>query len=83
MSAPRLLTPNRRRLLADLVGRRAPHLEAILAKLEKVALTEDDRDALRNVVIAELCDRGLKVGDEPNEYGFVLEGLIDDLGHIP
>lgn len=83
MSASRPLTRDRRRLLTDLVVRRAPQLETVLAKMDQLALTDDDRDALRDVVIGELCDRGLKPNDEPNEYGLVLDALIDDLGHVP
>lgn len=83
MSAPRPLAPDRRKVLAGLLSRRAPQLTALLVKVDELALTNDDRDVLRDVIIAELCDHGLKPNDEPNEYGLALEALLDDLGHLP
>jgi hypothetical protein len=83
MSSRTLLTADQVRLLAELVTQRAPILERVLARLGHEPLTDDNREALREVVAAEICDRGLDAEDEPNQYGRTLEHLIDALGHIP
>ena len=40
-----------------------------------------DRDKLRQLILDEFCDTGLKVDDEPNTRGIDLEDLIDAIGH--
>ena len=40
-----------------------------------------DRDKLRQLVLDEFCDTGLKVDDEPNARGLDLEDLIDAMGY--
>lgn len=77
------LTTDQLRLLAKLVADRAPILEDVLTKLGREPLMDNDREALREVVVAEFCDLGLGTEDEPNEYGRTLEHLIDSLGRVP
>ena len=40
-----------------------------------------NRDQLRQLVVDEFCNTGLKADDEPNARGLELEGLIDAIGH--
>jgi len=83
MNVPPPLTIDQYRLLAGLVRRHAPELRCVLTKLGEQPLSEDHREALREVVVAELCERGLDAEDEPDEYGRSLEHLIDSLGRVP
>ncbi len=82
MSGHESLSADRRGLLTGLVGRRAPSLKGVLIRVGHQALADDEREALRDVVIAEFCEFGLGADDEPNEYGLLLEDLIDQLGHV-
>ena len=70
-------------LLGAVVRRRAPALNGLVHQLKDspAALSDADRESLRQVVADELCDLGLRQDDEPNEYGLQLEDVIDGLGH--
>jgi hypothetical protein len=48
-------------------------------RLGKVALTEGQREALREVLADELCSTGLKQNGEPNERGLKLDAIIGKL----
>jgi hypothetical protein len=69
-------------LLADVVRRQDPKLEARLATLGQVALTDDEREAYRQAILRELLETGLTEDDEPNTRGNELEELIDHLGRL-
>lgn len=72
---------SRQDLLEQIVARRRPELLRLLSLLGKVKLSEDQREALREVVASEFTEVGLSDQDEPNSYGRVLEELIDWIGH--
>ena len=44
--------------------------------------TSDFYNKLRDIVGEEFIQKGLLENDEPNEYGLVLEDLIDELGRF-
>ena len=47
----------------------------------EVVLTQEERERLRSAVLDEFLRSGLLETDEPNEYGYRLEALIDLLGY--
>ena len=53
-----------------------------VASLQKIQLTAEQREDLRQAVTDELIETGLRDDDEPNERGLLLEELIDRLGHL-
>jgi hypothetical protein len=68
-------------LLRDVVSRRSPASVRLLDALAERRLTDDEREELRHIVADDLLERGLGVDDEPNEYGYRMERLIDALGY--
>jgi hypothetical protein len=68
-------------LIAGIVLRRRPDLDTVLRKVGKTALTEEERESLRETLADELCAEGLHPNGEPNERGHFVESLIDALGH--
>jgi hypothetical protein len=68
--------------IADIVSRREPRLLPLLEVLEARGLTIDERESLREVIADEFLEKGLRGDDEPNQYGYLLERLIDRLGHV-
>jgi hypothetical protein len=68
--------------LREVVQDHRPDLLTILDSREDVALTEQQRDDLRQAVTDEFCQTGLKENDEPNQRGLLLEEIIDRLGHL-
>lgn len=69
-------------VLREVVQDHCPDLLTILDSREDVALTEQQRDDLRQAVTDEFCQTGLKENDEPNQRGLLLEEIIDRLGHL-
>lgn len=69
-------------LLSEVVLKRNPEMIAIIASLQNVGLTDDQREDLRQALADELLETGLRENDEPNERGLLLEQLIDKLGHL-
>jgi hypothetical protein len=67
--------------LTAVVSSRDPNLLPLITALESRRLSLDEREALREVVADEFTEKGL-TGDEPNQYGYMLEALIDRLGHV-
>ena len=65
-----------RELLRRIVLRRQPMLLAIVDSLGEAPLTEEFREEIREVLVEELCQVGLREGDEPNEYGQKIDDLI-------
>ena len=68
-------------LLRDVISRRSPKLLPLLDTVAQGALTNEEREELRGVVLDELVEHGLGEDDEPNEHGHTMERLIDALGH--
>ncbi len=69
-------------VLKDVVSKHNPSLLPVIDLIGKAPLTEDMREALREAVGIELMENGLEENDEPNGRGYMLEDLIDDLGHL-
>lgn len=69
-------------LLSEIVWKREPSLIGAVASLQKIQLTAEQREDLRQAVTDELIETGLRDDDEPNERGLLLEELIDRLGHL-
>lgn len=67
-------------LLIEIVSRRAP---GALRKAHQVgagALSDENREMLREIVVDELIESGLGADNEPNARGHLLEAIIDWLG---
>ena len=69
-------------MLSEIVWKREPSLIGAVASLQKIQLTAEQREDLRQAVTDELIETGLRDDDEPNERGLLLEELIDRLGHL-
>ena len=52
-----------------------------VSTLGQIPLTIEQREALRAALADEMCSIGLDKNDEPNDKGFILENIIDILGH--
>jgi len=68
-------------ILNDVVSKHCPHLLAVLQDDMPPSVDAEQRSMLRQACGDELCATGLTDADEPNERGFLLEELIDWLGH--
>jgi hypothetical protein len=68
-------------LLRRLVSQRDPSLAAVVRSLGRTPLTDDQREALREVLLQEMLERGLGAGDEANAYGRQLDDIIGRLRH--
>lgn len=73
---------DRWRLLVGLICRRAPELFKMAHKARDHVLTADECEALVQVVLDEFCEFGLRPDSEPNEYGLLLEDLVDDVSEM-
>lgn len=71
-----------RQLLLEVIAARRPDLLSILVTEPPGELDDALRSELRIALGEELCETGLRVDDEPNERGLLLESLIDVLGHL-
>jgi hypothetical protein len=68
-------------MLKEVVSKYHPEWLHKLGASTPPAFSSDERDELRSSCGGELCETGLTDGDEPNERGYILEELIDWLGH--
>jgi hypothetical protein len=68
-------------LLRTIIDARKPDLLSLVDSLGQKPLTQEQREAMRHVVADELFDIGLSTDQSPNQYGLLLERLIDLLGH--
>jgi hypothetical protein len=59
-----------------IILRRQPLLLDIVGSLGESPLTEESREEIREVLVEELCESGLREDDEPNEYGRKVDDLI-------
>jgi hypothetical protein len=67
-------------ILNEVISKYHPEWLAVL-KSSCPAFNGGQRDELRSACASELCETGLTDEDEPNERGYLLEELIDWLGH--
>lgn len=65
--------------LAEKVLANSNAAPSLVARLAGVQMTPDDRQAMIEMVAAELCEKGFDVDSEPTAYGRELERLIDYL----
>jgi len=68
-------------ILKDVVAKRHPEWLRILQADNPPAFDSQQRFALQQACGDEICEAGLTKDDEPNEYGLLLEELIDLLGN--
>ncbi len=66
-------------LLRDVVQRRDVRLLAAVQALSNRSLTEHEREALQQLVLDEMYEKGLSADDEPNDYGRQLDDLVGKL----
>lgn len=66
-------------LLREIVTRRRPELMAVVERIGTAALTEFDRDALRRVVVDEMCE-ALAPGARAGRRDLALSDLLLRLG---
>jgi hypothetical protein len=68
------------RLISEVVLAREPAQLDVVGQLRTRRLTEDEREAIREILADELLENGLGPDDEPNERGSLIETAIDWLG---
>ena len=68
-------------LIQDILRVRAPDKLGLITRLPGQPLSEDEREAVREVLADELLEEGLGPDEEPNERGRLVESAIDWLGH--
>ncbi len=69
-------------LLREVVARRAPQMLSLLEVIGRRLLTEEEREELREVVLDEFLEVGLRRDYEPNAYGLQLSEMIECLGDV-
>ncbi len=77
-----IFKPDQMRLLKEVISKQDPSLLPVVDKLGSVLLTGEQREALREVLEAELSETGLQEDYEPNSRGLLLEELIDRLWYF-
>ena len=68
-------------LVREVLKSRAPERLGIDEVMNAEPLTQEQREAIREVLADELVARGFGPDWEPNERGRLLEAAIDWLGH--
>ncbi len=68
--------------LIEIVKRRSPELLSFSFFIPPKPLTEEEREAIREVLADEFCEFGLKENFEPNDYGIFIDDLIGKLGNF-
>ena len=76
------LSDEERSLLLHCLTKHKPELVEKLDQLDSGLLDPDMINQIRVAVGLELMDKGFKPDWEPNEYGFMLEDLIAELGNL-
>jgi len=79
---PKILKPEHLVLLHSTIQKQQPGLLHLLTLFGKQQLTEDQREDLRQALIDEFIQTGLRDDSEPNERGLQLEDLIDRLEQL-
>jgi len=73
------LTAAEKKLLGEVIRRRKPALLPVVSSLGDRRLSIEEREEIRELLAEEMCEAGLGEGDEPNERGLSLDGLIGRL----
>lgn len=76
------LSSTLKELLGGIILKHKPALMSVFELIGVQPLTEEQREALREIIAAELSESGLTENDEPNQRGLLIEELIDRLGHF-
>jgi len=63
-------------VLREVVAKRRPELVPLADRVGVEVLTEEQLDALSDVVLQEFLGEGLQEDDEPNAYGIRLDDLL-------
>lgn len=69
-------------LLIEVISKQQPELIPLLDILGWRLLDNNERDSLREAVLDEFVETGLREDDEPNSRGLQLESLIELLGQL-
>ena len=82
VSASRRLSLSDLDLLRSVIERTNPALTQLVKTLPEISLSPAEIEEIREVLAAELSQRGLDDQDEPNAYGLQMEDLIDKVGDL-
>lgn len=63
-------------VLREVVAKRRPELLPLAEKVGVKVLTEEQLEALSDVVLKEFLEEGLQEDDEPNPRGIVLDDVM-------
>ena len=77
---PSVLRPEDLVLLRSTVQKRRPELLPLLDLFGVQLLTDDQREDLRDALLDEFLETGIRDDDEPNAYGRHLDDIIGRLG---
>lgn len=77
--APRALSPASLALLTEILGRRAPHLLAVIDGRRSLDFPLDVLKEIETAIDTEFTTNGLKADGEPNQRGIELEQLLDEV----
>jgi hypothetical protein len=77
-----ILKLQEKKILRELLLKHNPSFLPLLDSIGEEALTIEQRESLREVILDEFLETGIEEDDEPNERGRMLEQLIDRLGHF-
>ena len=70
-------------LFVSIIKKRMPHIfKDVSSSRDFRKLGEDDREAVRSVLLEEFCATGLRPDSEPNERGIAIERLIAKLAKV-
>jgi hypothetical protein len=73
------LSQEEKQFLRGILEKRRPDLSEFLDDSAKEDLAPADAEAIREALVAELCETGLDEDDEPNQRGLLIESLIGRL----
>ncbi len=68
-----------RELLTEVIKKHRPDMLNLVTSSQDIELTDTELDEIFDIVGNEFCETGLKINDEPNERGLLLEDLIGRL----
>lgn len=67
-------------LIAEILKKRSPEVLQRLGDKPIRSLPLETRVEISDILLSEFLEKGLTIGDEPNQYGLQIEDLIDSLG---
>jgi hypothetical protein len=77
-----LLKPNSIEVLRQCLKKRNSHFLAIVDSEDIINVDSKLGNCLRDIIGDELMENGFNANYEINEYGTVLESIIDEIGHF-